>query len=239
MKALMKPHGKLLIIIFACIVINMPTLSANDLASQIQIICKDSLCSKYDRLKTANTVKSIVWKDHNGFHFLGIDQIETGKITQAGFTSKLTAYSFLIGSDSIIKESWRIRDFAPNVATRISYLTNTLSISDIDSDGIAETCFLYCISGDCCDPWTVKLILHKNNEKLAIRGEVPLTEEDLDSYQKNFDPAFEKHQIRIRNYASEKWDEGVRMNWKNILGDNTVRGLIKRRNSSVKDHIQN
>ncbi len=212
------------------VVFNFPVYALDP----IEIICQDSLCSEYDGLKNNNTVECIVWKDMKGLHFLGIDQIEKGNIGQPGFSSKFTAYSYELASNSIKKESWRIRDFSPNAVNRISYLQNTLIVTDVDSDGIAETCFLYCISGDCCDPWTVKLMLHKNYEKLAIRGEVPIIEEDIESYQKNFDPIYEKYEKRIRDFASEQWDKGIRMHWKDILGDSVVERMIEANNNKAR-----
>jgi len=223
---------------FLFLLVVLMTLSANAL-NEINIICQDSLCSEYRTLINENTVDCIVWKDKKGLHFLGIDQIETGKIAQVGFSSKLTAYSYEILQDLTIKESWRIRDFSPNAVTRISYLQNTLFVTDVDSDGIAETSFLYCISGDCCDPWLVKLMLHKNNRKLAIRGEVPIIEEDLESYQKNFDSIYVKYDKRIRDFASEQWDKGIRMHWKNILGDSLVEQIIVTQNNTEKKAKEN
>jgi hypothetical protein len=114
----------------------------------------------------------------------------------------------------------------------VSYLRGTRSVIDVDSDGLLETVFMYKKATDCCDPWVVKLMLHKKYEKLAIRGEVPIIEEDLESYQKNFDPAYEKYDDKIHDFASAQWDRGIRMHWKSILGDSLIEQIIVTHNNN-------
>jgi len=222
----LKIQDKLIFICLSQVLLCLLFVSLPLLGSEVKEICRDSSCEKFNYLKNKNTVEWAVYKDKIGLHFLGIDQIETGKIGYASFKSRLTGYSYLIESDSLHKEEWRIIDFSPNIITRISYLQNTLSIVDLDSDGFAETSFLYCISGDCCDPWTVKLMMHKNNQKLAIRGKVPISEEDIDSYEINIDLSFNGYSKDIQQFALKEWQKAIRLHWKDILGS-SVESLFK------------
>jgi hypothetical protein len=207
-------------------------IGTNVVASEVEILCGDLLSKKYRNLTNKNTVEWLVWKDKNGLFLLGIDRIENGKIAESGFSSRLTAYVYRINCDTLEKEMWRIKDYAPTAVNQISYLQNTLSVKDLDSDGIAETCFLYCISGDCCDPWIVKLMLHKNYKKLAIRGVVPIHEESLGSYHVNIDTAFTKNDKRVESFALLHWDQAIEILLRNIFDDQTLKQMLKSRRSN-------
>ncbi len=192
----------------------------------ISILAIDSLDKEYSHLKTINTIKCALWKDKSGFHYFAIEHIELGVLGNRGYSSKISAYSQKFAEPGKWSETWRIKDFSPNELSSIGYLDNTFKIIDIDNDSIAEICFMYTIFSDCCDAWVTKLILHRKGEKLAIRGKIPIVNEDLDSYSKEFDPAFDKVDEKIKKYASEQWDIGVRNNWKGIISDFSIDKIL-------------
>jgi len=233
-KVPMKQQGRKSFAWFNLVMIFTGLIIINTYSNGITIIAIDSLDKKYQHLRNNNTIKCALWKDKTGLHYLGIDHIKTVAFDGISYISRITAYSFIIENMKVSKEIWRIKDFAPNPLSSVSYLNQSLRIVDIDNDSIAETCFLYAIFSDCCDAWVTKLILHKNGEKLAIRGQIPIHEDDLASYQKVFDPSFAKYDARFKVFASEEWDKAVRIHWKDILGDSLVDKLI-----SMEYTIQN
>jgi hypothetical protein len=197
------------------------------IGSEFQIISIDSLDSDYDHLKNNNTVKCALWQDKNGLNFIGIDLITQGNIGENGFSSKLTGYAYLV-NDTSHTEMWRIKDWAPDPLSAIHYMENSLKIEDVDNDSIAESCFMYYVSSDCCDPWKTKLMLHKNGKKYAVRGQVPVHSEWLDDYRKIFDPSYDSIGKEIKDFASLQWDKCVKLNWKQILDDSTdIERMIK------------
>jgi len=234
----MKQQDKKTFIWFVLIMILIGLIIVNAFSNDIIIIAIDSLGKDYQHLRNENTIKSALWKDKAGLHYLGIDHIKTGNSGEKGYSSRITAYSFIVVDKKFSREIWRIRDFAPNPLSSVGYLSQTLEIVDIDNDSIAETCFLYAIFSDCCDAWVTKLILHKNGEKLAIRGRVPIHEDDLSSYQKVFDPSFERYDVRLKAFASEKWDKEVRIHWRDILGDSLIEKFINSKECTLQNTKQ-
>jgi len=237
----MKRHDEILLfLLFSIAYIKPFTLFAVPIYSNnIQVIAIDSLGNEYSYLKSINTVKCILWKDKIGINYLGIEHICKGKIGEKGYESKISAYTLTKSQNENWKQLWRINDFGENEVSNVGYLDNTLIISDIDNDSIAETCFMYAKFHDCCDAWVTKLMFHWRGQKFAIRGEVPITEEDIESYKKKIDPAFNKCNKEIVKFASEQWDEGIRKNWKNILSHAAIEKMLSLYSCSTKSKVRN
>lgn len=144
------------------------------------------------------------WSDIVGTHFLVVTQKESGKFCEKGYRSELHGYEY-IQMGIKVEAAWHIQDFGGNACSKVRLLPNTMDVTDADSDGIYETCFMYEIGHDCCDPLTVKLMLHSKGTKLAIRGKVSMVD-DPEEEVKEIDSAFEGKSSRLREYASKQWD---------------------------------
>ncbi|HZF63096.1 MAG TPA: hypothetical protein VEZ55_01360 [Chitinophagaceae bacterium] len=82
---------------------------------------------------------------------------------------ELYAYHF-IGTDSIL---WKVQDFerACNWDNVVKFRPNSIKITDLDSNGIAEVWMMYsltCTSD--VSPSRLKLIVYQGNKKAVIRG---------------------------------------------------------------------
>ena len=92
-----------------------------------------------------------------------------------------------------------------------------VEITDLDSDNISETTIVYMLQStatDCCYPEKVKLIMHENDVKYAIRGSTAVKQIDneyieggkKEMYGKD---SFAKAPKIIINYASKLFDKVV------------------------------
>jgi hypothetical protein len=154
---------------------------------------------------TENVIAGIKWQDKYGLHVVIECEKTNGTRCEPGYSSEIHAYMFTIGKGMPVKD-WEIRDFGENECSTASFLEGTLKVDDIEANGEGEPSFCYQIGHDCCDPVTVKFILHIGKTKLAIRGKIPMIADDSASYEKQFDKAFKGIPEGYRNFASKEWD---------------------------------
>lgn len=111
---------------------------------------------------------------------------------------------------------WRTQDFVRECELDLvlSYVPQSLAISDVDGDGIQESRFAYRLGcfGD-LSPLTLKLLFHEGKQKLAVRGttrvEVGLDEKGRSVRQggeRTFDPAFAKAPKGLKAFAEREWE---------------------------------
>ena len=203
LKKILVQHGKyilLLIIIYhqtQCddTKIIVDTLSKKDIPNAVAI--------------NGKIVDGIKWKDKIGVHCIAISEVTQKEICEPGFKSQLFAlqYSF---KDTTITIDWKIQDFGSNECEHVYYLKQSLRIVDIENNGIGEPRFFYEFGHDCCDPLIVKYILHVKDNKLAIRGKIPMHEDDNKLYEKNIDKAFQNYSKIYSDFASKDWDDFVK-----------------------------
>ena len=157
------------------------------------------------------------WIDSNGENFLLLTQTgkfpSTGKCVVAGepcFDAEVYAYDF-VKKDNKVSLLWKITDFERNCSFDLyaSFLKEALFITDLDSNGVAESLFLYkhsCRSD--VSPAVLKLIMHEGVTKYAIRGTTK-SAGDSGGGAMNIDPAFKQAKPELRNFAFEKWNKYV------------------------------
>ena len=95
---------------------------------------------------------------------------------------------------------WDIKDYAED-KYEYGISLNEIDFSDVDGDGIVEISILYNLGGD--DIYSVKLILHENGKKYAIRGKTGFDYRDrcvydYDMFGRN---SFEYAKNSFRNHA--------------------------------------
>jgi len=89
----------------------------------------------------------------------------------------------------------------------------TVSVTDLDADGVAETTFLYllaCRGG--VDPAGMKLIMHEGAAKYAIRGSTDMSREygARARSEMNVDPSFNRAPPAFRAFAVAQWNRWIR-----------------------------
>ena len=179
--------------------IDMHKFSKNDLPSSI----------KYK----GKIVDGASWTDKNGDNILIITQTDVKNINADEREQYLYSYHY-INYDDGYSQLWNITDFVRSYCdVEAEYIPNTLDITDIDKDGIAETLFIYKLDGRCdVSPLDIKLMMHKGDTKLVIRGTIGFDGNDGHKTKgdKNFDAAFKNFPSSFKDYASDKWDEFVK-----------------------------
>jgi hypothetical protein len=151
------------------------------------------------------------WYDATGENWLVL--YETGSYIPKGNTgasAKLTAILFQKTDTGFVKQ-WAMSDFitACELDVVCSFYNNHLSVSDLDSNGIAEVMMVYALSckGD-VSPNTKKLILYEGKNKYAIRGEeLMIMARDTIGGGKNNDASFEQLPQVIKDSALKHWQK--------------------------------
>jgi hypothetical protein len=95
----------------------------------------------------------------------------------------------------------------------LNYNPNSLTVTDIDENGIAETTFLYRLSckGD-VSPDDLKLIMHQGKDKYALRGTTELKYKANGKVTKEggdykVDASFDKAPKDFLDYAKKQWEK--------------------------------
>ena len=157
------------------------------------------------------------WTDSNGENILLLTQ--TGKFPSKGkcvadggrcFDAEVYAYNY-VRKDGDVSLLWKITDFERDCSFDLyaGFVKEALFITDLDSNGVAESLFLYKLScRSDVSPAVLKLIMHEGATKYAIRGTTKLAG-DLGGGEMNIDPAFKQAKPVLRNFAVEKWNKYV------------------------------
>ncbi len=147
------------------------------------------------------------WEDKNGQNVLIICETEE-KTTGDNRSKELFAYQYILKGDDA-KQLWKVNDFVKDcpVDLMLSLIPKSISVTDINKDGIAENTFLYRMSckGD-VSPDDMKLIMHEGENKYAIRGSM-LMVLDGKKYGGDMkaDPSFDKGPAGFFSYARDEW----------------------------------
>jgi hypothetical protein len=173
-------------------------------------------------------LKAVEWTDINGENILILSQKEAYVTDKDEETRKAEFYGicYLKKTDAYEKQ-WEISDFVDQCwcDCDVTLQENTLKITDIDKDGIAENLFIYVLN-DRCDvgPVQTKLMMHSGVVKLVVRGYSQQyfgpSEKEMNEFRKEqglksvkfkeLDPEFDKHNDAFKNYASAYWDNYIK-----------------------------
>ncbi|HTH30338.1 MAG TPA: hypothetical protein VL946_03260 [Lacibacter sp.] len=151
------------------------------------------------------------WHDVSGENWLVL--YETGAYIEKGQTdasAKLSAVLFQ-KTDSGFVTKWKMMDQINNCELDIvcSFYDDHLTITDLDSNGLAEITMVYALSckGD-VSPNEKKLIMYEGTQKYAIRGEeLMLLQKDTVGGNWKADTAFSKAPKAFLSYAIEHWQK--------------------------------
>lgn len=153
-------------------------------------------------------VEAASWSDSNGDNLV--------IITESGGSSdaELYGYHFIMDGNSG-DELWKIQDFVKDCEfdLRLNYVPESLSITDLDGDGIGESTFLYNMSCKSdVSPDDLKLMMHENDNKYALRGYTYIASVDAGGDYK-VDPAFNNAPAEFKDYAIQMWQRHKRFEY--------------------------
>ena len=151
------------------------------------------------------------WHDVSGENWLVL--YETGAYIEKGQTdasAKLSAVLYQ-KTDSGFVTKWKMKDNITNCGLDITctFYDDHLSITDLDSNGIAEITMVYALSckGD-VSPNEKKLIMYEAGKKYAIRGEeLMILQNDTIGGSWNADTSFSKAPKAFLQYAVAHWQK--------------------------------
>jgi hypothetical protein len=151
------------------------------------------------------------WKDQGGESLLLIT--ETGAfpspkpLNEGAVDAELYAYQFVRQGEAW-KLLWKIQDFerSCDLDLTASYRRGSLTLSDLDQDGIAESAFLYRLAcrGD-VSPAVLKLMMHEGAAKYALRGLTTIPAAGQTDEVMTPDPAFKKAPAAFLTHATALW----------------------------------
>lgn len=150
------------------------------------------------------------WKDALGDNVVFVT--ETSEVTSEDSRSKeLFGYHYIIDKDGV-EQLWKINDFVKDCPLDLTlrYMDRSLEITDLDSNGTAESSFLYRLAckGDVSSD-DMKLLMHEGKEKYAIRGimDITLNGEPFQKGEMNIDPSYKNAPEVFSEYSKARWDK--------------------------------
>ncbi|MCU0372528.1 MAG: hypothetical protein MUE56_04725 [Ignavibacteria bacterium] len=164
---------------------------------------------------SGNIVTGKRWNDKNGENILILTKtnIKKKRVKNSDFDDyilecELFGYHYVSigGSYSLL---WKINDFVNDcpLDLTLEFIPGSLTITDINDNGIAESTFLYKMAcrGD-VSPCDLKLMMHENDSKYALRGTTHLKIDVINeggSYK--VDKSFDTAPDGFLDYAKEQW----------------------------------
>lgn len=154
------------------------------------------------------------WTDGYGENLLLLTQ--TGELPAAAEDcedcrdAEVYAYDFIREGEAW-RPLWQLVDFERGCPLDLyaGFLPGSLSITDLDGDGLAESTFLYTIAcRSDVSPARLKLIMREGTAKYAIRGTTRLPEVGLGG-EMVLDPAFSDAPAALLAFAREQWERYV------------------------------
>lgn len=190
---------------------------ASDSLTEIKYGIKDIPKSlKY----TGKIAASASWKDKNGLNVILITETKDKKVREekmdgkyleqeAAYSKEFFGYHFLVRGDSA-EILWKIQDFVNecDADLALDYIANSLSVTDINKNGIAESTFLYTLGcRSDVSPLGYKLLMHEGKDKYAIRGTRLIVMPGSKPYggEMKADPSFDNAPAGFFDYAKKQW----------------------------------
>lgn len=156
------------------------------------------------------------WTDKYGENIIILTLTKEHGSGKKGYEGEETRNKELYGYQYVNKSGtwsqlWKINDFINDcpVDLTLEFIEGSLSITDLNNDGIGESTFLYKMAcrGD-VSPCDLKLIMHEGDVKYAIRGTMKLFV-DNKWYGGDYkvDKSFDGAPSGFLDYAKEQWSK--------------------------------
>jgi hypothetical protein len=153
------------------------------------------------------------WKDKRGENIVILTQtgIYWSSVYDATRGAKLFAYHFIKTGDSTFKEVWKISEVVEECAfdVRCDFFSNSLTITDLDGDGIAEVGFAFvkgCKSES--GPDEKKLVFYEGKDLYLIKGTTTVVKgaQKLGG-DKQVEKKFEEAPDAFLEFANKQWNK--------------------------------
>jgi len=152
------------------------------------------------------------WKDKRGENIVILT--ETGlrwkDVWEATRNAWIYAYHFVRNGDSTLKEVWTLNEVVYDCAfeVRCEFFDNSLSITDLDGDGVAEVSFVYAYGcKGSLDPDNKKLVLTEGKEEYKIKGKtLVIRNQEKQGGDKDVEKNFKQAPEAFLEYANKQWD---------------------------------
>ena len=163
-----------------------------------------------EEIKYQGTIIAMAkWKDALGDNVVFVT--ETAETSNEDTRSKeLYGYHYILNDDT--GQLWRIYDFVKDCPLDLTlrYMDRSLEVTDLDSNGIGESSFLYRLAckGDVSSD-DLKLIMHEGRDKYAIRGimDIYLNGKLFQKGEMNLDPSYQNAPGKFSEYSVSKWNK--------------------------------
>ena len=190
-------------------------IAASAETAKVEVLDFDPKVLPKDAKFQGKIVTGARWRDLKGENILLLTQ--TGKFPTRGkcaedrcFNADVYAYHY-VKHDDTVSLLWKLKDYQRNCPFDLyaGFLDESLSITDLDSDGIAESTFLYKLScRSDVSPARLKLIMHEGAAKYAIRGTTKMPN-GYGGGERAVDRAFDKADTTLRTFCINKWNQYV------------------------------
>lgn len=168
-----------------------------------------------------NFKEGFQWKDKTGEYIVftsetGVYINENFPHENDGSDAEVFAQCYSLGNNQLV---WKVNDFIKDCMVDIdaAFKTNTLSVTDLDKNGIAEVWMVYELAckGD-VSPSDLKVIMYEGNQKFAMRGQTKIRT-GIENHGKpvfeggsyTFDKAFKEGPKEFRDYAEKLWNKNM------------------------------
>lgn len=188
--------------------------------SQIQMLAFDQSALPKEIHYKGEVVAGARWLDKNGENLLLLCETGPLKSLRQEFGEDDAKTAHLYGYHYVKDRNrytllWKLYDYMEfcRFDLEAAFLPNSLTITDLNKNGVAESTFLYrlgCRSD--VSPVQLKLIMHEGKEKYALRGETLVPTADPNQKlggQKTIDPAFGRAPRVFLDHALQQWNAFV------------------------------
>lgn len=168
-----------------------------------------------------NLKMAIKWTDKLGEHIL--ITTETGAFENPIYEdeqyndAEIYAYHF-INKYNTYEQTWMVYDFEKkcNFDVYANYIPNTLQLTDLNNNGIAEIWLIYktnCTSD--VSPFNMKIIMYEGDKKHVIKGKNKVQTGDNTFLGGKYlmDKDFYKSPKEIKDFAKKLWEDNVMNVW--------------------------
>lgn len=184
---------------------------------------------------------AVSWNDKLGDNTLILS--EKGKYDDGNGRKEIFTYHY-VKRDTSFEVLWQINDFVDGEGCDLNIdLINIFPlISDVDSNGIAESAIFYSLNNRCdAVTFPAKLIVHEGGDRFTIRGLraqfLGPSEELMNKYRaesglppikyKNLDIDNSTLDASIINYYAQQWDKFISLEnkWQGTLPDSLIKPI--------------
>jgi hypothetical protein len=154
------------------------------------------------------------WTDKNGENIIILSLTKEHNTKKTSYSDEYMRSKELCGYQYVKKSEgwsqlWKINDFVSDCEFDITldFIGGSLSITDLNKNGIGESTFLYRLScRSDVSPSSMKLIMHEGESKYAIRGTMKIYEANRwYGGEYKVDKSFDEAPSGFLDYAKEQW----------------------------------